>query len=59
MMAAELPAGSRNLRACTSCKLIKSAAQFRDRGCDNCEKDLRMADDTSRILQYTTPIFQG
>eukprot|EP00475_Leptophrys_vorax_P012288 TRINITY_DN1870_c0_g1_i1.p1 TRINITY_DN1870_c0_g1~~TRINITY_DN1870_c0_g1_i1.p1 ORF type:complete len:107 (-),score=28.77 TRINITY_DN1870_c0_g1_i1:40-360(-) len=49
----------KNLRACLRCKLIKSMSQFRESGCDNCERELRLAEDSERILQYTTPSFQG
>ncbi len=36
---AQRPDGVRRLRACKSCKLIKTEEQFASYGCDNCAAD--------------------
>ncbi|KAJ3020015.1 transcription elongation factor spt4 [Thoreauomyces humboldtii] len=47
------------LRACLLCGLIKTFAQFRDRGCDNCEALLNLRDKTARIHACTSSSFDG
>lgn len=56
---AQLPPTKRQLRACMLCSLIKTAAQFRDFGCDNCESILKLTRSTERINDCTTTQFEG
>jgi len=53
-----LPEPLRNLRACLSCTLIKTAAQFEDDGCDNCPF-LDLKGSHNNVLDCTTAIFDG
>lgn len=48
------PESLRSLRACLRCKLIKSAGQFQDNGCDNCVEF-----EEKNPIEYTTPRFHG
>jgi transcription elongation factor SPT4 len=49
---ADLPPSMKHLRACLSCKLIKTYDQFRDDQCENCEN-------FSTVSNFTTPTFYG
>jgi len=53
---AELPSSSnsRYLRACLNCRLIKTDAQFEQKGCENCPE---FKEDP--IEEWTTPNFAG
>jgi transcription elongation factor SPT4 len=55
---AELPDELKGLKACLSCSLVKTYAQFYDQGCDNCEY-LRMKDDARKVKSSTTSYFEG
>jgi transcription elongation factor SPT4 len=52
---AVFPDKLRQLRACLSCKLIKTSEQWRAEGCENCSDKFHGIDSFS----YTTPTFQG
>lgn len=57
--AAEVPRESgKNMCACMSCKLVKTYAQFIDRGCENCDY-LNMEGDSGRVTDCTTVNFTG
>jgi transcription elongation factor SPT4 len=47
------------LRACINCSFIKSAEEFKQEGCPNCEEELQIAGSTDRVLECTTTAFQG
>jgi transcription elongation factor SPT4 len=47
------------LRACIPCLLVKTFAQFREEGCENCEKAFDMKDDDNKIADCTTSSFEG
>ncbi|KAJ3312411.1 transcription elongation factor spt4 [Boothiomyces sp. JEL0838] len=49
----------RKLRACMLCSLVKSFDQFRRDGCENCEDVLNMKDDSDRVMDCTSPTFEG
>ncbi|ORY98947.1 Spt4/RpoE2 zinc finger-domain-containing protein [Syncephalastrum racemosum] len=53
------PNDKKQLRACMLCCLIKSAAQFKSEGCDNCEEFLEMRGSTDRVLECTTNKYDG
>lgn len=52
VMDADPPERMRNLRACLSCKLVKTYDQFVNDGCENCP-------DYQRVQRFTTPTFHG
>lgn len=45
----------KQLRACLTCKLIKTSEQWRENGCENCADRYNGIDSIS----YTTPTFKG
>ncbi|TPX72128.1 hypothetical protein SpCBS45565_g00675 [Spizellomyces sp. 'palustris'] len=49
----------RHLRACLLCGLIKSAAQFRSTGCENCDEVLHLKDHAKRVTECTSASFDG
>ena len=49
----------RKLRACLLCSLIKSQAQFRKDGCNNCDEVLGLKGSMDRILDCTSANFEG
>ncbi len=52
---AEIPSQLKHLRACLTCRLIKSNDQWQHSSeCENCGDQ-----DTGDITQYTTPVFHG
>eukprot|EP01092_Planopodium_desertum_P002484 TRINITY_DN141039_c0_g1_i1.p1 TRINITY_DN141039_c0_g1~~TRINITY_DN141039_c0_g1_i1.p1 ORF type:complete len:149 (+),score=6.01 TRINITY_DN141039_c0_g1_i1:40-447(+) len=53
-----VPNPLRQLRACLSCGLIKSTAQFRLNGCEVCPF-IDMKDDPARIAETTSTSFEG
>eukprot|EP00808_Paulinella_micropora_P021313 g73988.t1 len=53
---ADLPDNLKNLRACLQCKLIKTARQFEEKGCENCPN---LTEENIPFADYTTPTFQG
>uniref|UniRef100_A0A915EUP7 Spt4/RpoE2 zinc finger domain-containing protein n=1 Tax=Ditylenchus dipsaci TaxID=166011 RepID=A0A915EUP7_9BILA len=57
MSVESLPRDLRGLRACLVCSLIKSAGQFEDDGCDNCEGFLMMKND--KVHECTSANFDG
>ncbi|KAJ3298121.1 transcription elongation factor spt4 [Rhizoclosmatium sp. JEL0117] len=60
-MADVLPSeSSRNKwRACLLCGLIKTAAQFKHDGCDNCEDVLQMTGSNKKVGELTSAQFDG
>ncbi|KAL3156167.1 hypothetical protein ABBQ32_012455 [Trebouxia sp. C0010 RCD-2024] len=59
MSNADVPKESgKSMCACMSCKLVKTYAQFVDRGCENCEW-LHMEGDGTRVTDCTTVNFTG
>ena len=57
-MAARVPEDEKDLRACLFCSLIKTANQFMQHGCENCEEFLEMADNADRMYQCTSTNFK-
>ncbi|KAI8817542.1 Spt4/RpoE2 zinc finger-domain-containing protein [Fimicolochytrium jonesii] len=49
----------RKLRACLLCGLVKTAAQFKSNGCDNCEELLHLRESNKRVLACTSSSFDG
>ncbi|KAI8988075.1 Spt4/RpoE2 zinc finger-domain-containing protein [Mycotypha africana] len=54
-----LPLDKKQLRACLLCSLIKNASQFRANGCENCDDILQMRGSMDRVLECTSPKFEG
>jgi transcription elongation factor SPT4 len=54
-----LPVEKRRLRACLLCALVKTQAQFRRDGCDNCEEVLQLRSSADRVADCTSPSFDG
>ena len=52
---APIPDKLKLLRACLSCKLIKTTEQWRENGCENCQEKYHGIDS----INYTTPTFKG
>ena len=48
-----VPRDLRGLRACLVCSLIKSADQFDEDGCENCEKFLNLKGDPDKVYECT------
>ncbi|KAJ4458202.1 hypothetical protein PAPYR_6167 [Paratrimastix pyriformis] len=53
------PNSFKQLRACLVCGLIKTTQQFVENGCENCEKYVHLSGDRERVLDCTTPRYQG
>ncbi|KAI5181909.1 transcription elongation factor SPT4 [Nematocida sp. AWRm80] len=49
---------SKRLRACMGCSLVKTQAQFREEGCDNCIV-FGMKDNIDNVLDCTSDKFTG
>jgi transcription elongation factor SPT4 len=58
-MAEIVPDSIKKLRACLLCSLIKSVDQFRINGCDNCDQVLSLKGDVERIMDCTSPNYEG
>ena len=58
-MSQVLPIEKRKLRACLLCSLVKTQAQFRRDGCDNCEEVLSLRSSMERVTDCTSPNFDG
>jgi transcription elongation factor SPT4 len=59
-MAEIIPADNiRKLRACMLCSLVKSADEFVDSGCENCDEVLNFKGDKERSLECTSANFEG
>ncbi len=56
--ASVLPAKMAGLRSCMICKLVKNESQFEERGCDNCDRFVRMQGDRERVHSITTTRFR-
>jgi transcription elongation factor SPT4 len=56
--AAAAPTDFKHLVACVACRLVKTAPQFEDTGCENCAF-LEMAGDPDRVADATTHDFRG
>ncbi|XP_056637200.1 transcription elongation factor SPT4 [Diorhabda carinulata] len=54
-----VPKNLKGLRACLVCSLIKSADQFEDEGCDNCDEFLRIKHNTENLYDCTSTNFDG
>ncbi|XP_065339382.1 transcription elongation factor SPT4-A [Cloeon dipterum] len=54
-----IPANLKQLRACMSCSLIKSADQFEKDGCDNCDTFLHMKGNKDAVIDCTSTNFDG
>ncbi|KAF9268398.1 transcription initiation protein spt4 [Marasmius fiardii PR-910] len=50
---------AKNLRACLLCSLVMSGAEFRARGCPNCEEILQLKHSSDRISACTSVYFDG
>eukprot|EP00904_Undaria_pinnatifida_P003551 jgi/Undpi1/13197/HiC_scaffold_8.g02859.m1 len=55
---AEIPTGTKGLRACKRCSLVKGNDQFVNNGCENCQF-LQMESDQARVQDCTTTYFTG
>ena len=51
-----VPDSLKKLRACLTCKLIKSERQFSEGGCENCDTSIELSGD---LQNYTTSNFAG
>ncbi|KAI5190175.1 transcription elongation factor SPT4 [Nematocida sp. AWRm77] len=49
---------NKRLRACLGCSLVKTQAQFREEGCENCPS-LRIKENLDNVLECTTDKFTG
>lgn len=49
---------NKRLRACLGCSLVKTQAQFREEGCENCPS-LRIKENLDHVLDCTTEKFTG
>jgi hypothetical protein len=56
---ASMPSELKGLRACMVCSLIKTHTQFLDKGCDNCESFLSLAERQDRVTELTSHTFEG
>ncbi|KAI9007703.1 transcription initiation protein spt4 [Hyaloraphidium curvatum] len=54
-----VPKERAKLRACMLCGLLKTAAQFKRDGCDNCEELLHYRGSSSSVQSCTTDKFEG
>uniref|UniRef100_A0A914D6Z5 Transcription elongation factor SPT4 n=1 Tax=Acrobeloides nanus TaxID=290746 RepID=A0A914D6Z5_9BILA len=54
-----VPRDLRGLRACLVCSLVKSADQFDEDGCENCEKFLNLKGDPDKVYECTSANFDG
>ena len=54
-----IPRDLRGLRACLVCSLIKTANQFEEDGCDNCEEFLMLKGDVDKVHKCTSANFDG
>lgn len=59
MAETQVPKDKKNLRACLLCSLIKSSAQFKKYGCENCDEILRLKGNAERINECTSTVFDG
>ncbi|KAI5170757.1 transcription elongation factor SPT4 [Nematocida sp. LUAm3] len=48
----------KRLRACLGCSLVKTQAQFKEEGCENCS-GLRMKESLDNVLDCTSEKFSG
>ncbi|KAL2916059.1 transcription elongation factor spt4 [Polyrhizophydium stewartii] len=58
-MADILPDDKRRWRACLLCSLVKTQAQFKRDGCDNCEEVLRFKGNMERVMMCTSGQYDG
>lgn len=58
-MADIVPKEKKRLRACLLCGLIKTQAQFRTNGCDNCEELLQLTGSAKNVSERTSSTFDG
>jgi hypothetical protein len=56
--ASVLPTKMSGLRSCLVCKLVKNDSQFEERGCDNCDRYVRLQGDRERVHAVTTTRFR-
>ncbi|KAJ3092534.1 transcription elongation factor spt4 [Quaeritorhiza haematococci] len=54
-----VPKEKRKLRACMLCGLIKSNAQFKKDGCENCDEVLNLKKNKDRVAECTSATFDG
>jgi len=61
LLVSELPdvKGLRQLRACMFCSLVQTQQDFEVHGCTNCENVLRLKGNKGRVIDCTSPNFQG
>ena len=54
-----VPSNSKKILACKGCGLLKTYEQFLERGCDNCDDEIRLQGSRANIEEWTTPHFEG
>uniref|UniRef100_A0A0G4G9U6 Spt4/RpoE2 zinc finger domain-containing protein n=1 Tax=Chromera velia CCMP2878 TaxID=1169474 RepID=A0A0G4G9U6_9ALVE len=57
-IAERVPKSVKRLRACLTCKLVKTYEQFYDSGCDNCV-EFAIQGERNAVESYTTAEFAG
>lgn len=51
--------GTRNLRACMICSIVRPSNSFHSQGCPNCEEFLELAGHSDVIQDCTSQVFEG
>jgi transcription elongation factor SPT4 len=54
-----VPKDMRQLRSCLVCSLVKTADQFENDGCDNCENFLHLKRNRENVMDCTSSKFEG
>ncbi|XP_063679580.1 transcription elongation factor SPT4-like [Bolinopsis microptera] len=54
-----VPKDLNNIRACMMCSLLKNTEQFIIDGCDNCDQWLSLKNNRERVLECTSPNYEG
>ncbi|KAJ2617774.1 transcription elongation factor spt4 [Coemansia guatemalensis] len=58
-MASLVPKDKRQLRACLICGIVQNHHVFRDAGCPNCERLVKMAGQSDVVADCTSGTFDG
>ncbi|KAJ2813314.1 transcription elongation factor spt4 [Coemansia furcata] len=58
-MASRVPKDKRQLRACLICGIVQNHHTFRDQGCPNCDRYIRMRGRNDTVTDCTSAIFDG
>lgn len=54
-----VPKDLNHLRACLMCSLLKNVEQFEIDGCDNCDQWLSLRNNRERVMNCTSPNYDG